>query len=305
MRHDAPGERSNVRDGEGPGKSKRSGAKVGTPASPERRRLLRRAAVGAAVALGGGAAIARGNRLDVHAPPPSPGSGRASAPLRVALLTDVHAPHDWFDFADLVAATRAFDPHLVLVVGDAINRRGDEALVRAYEALPARLGKFSTLGNWEYQGRCDFSRLRTEYDRAGVRLLVNEVATVDHDGEPIRLVGLDDFLHGRPAVDLTAAAPTATGSDAAPRTLLLAHCPELFDHAARRSTAPFTALAGHTHGGQIAPFGRAILTPPGSGAYVKGWYERAGHRLYVSRGLGNSDIPFRIGSPPELALLTL
>jgi len=267
--------------------------------------MLRRAAVGAAVALGGGAAIARGNRLDVHALPASPAPGRASAPLRVALLTDVHAPHDWFDFAELAAATRAFDPHLVLVVGDAINRRGDEALVRAYEALPARLGKFSALGNWEYQGRCDFGRLRTEYDRAGVRLLVNEVASVDHEGESVRLVGLDDFLHGRPLVERLSDSPPATANDAAPRTLLLAHCPELFDHAVRRATAPFTALAGHTHGGQIAPFGRAIVTPPGSGGYVKGWYARAGQRLYVSRGLGNSDIPFRIGSPPELALLTL
>ena len=74
---------------------------------------------------------------------------------------------------------------------------------------------------------------------------------------------------------------------------------------ARHTTAPFTAFAGHTHGGQIAPFGVALVTPPGSGAYVKGWYGAGGQRLYVSRGLGNSDIPFRIGSPPELALLTL
>ena len=162
------------------------------------------------------------------------------------------------------AATRAFDPHLVLVVGDAINRLGDERLVRAYDALPARLGKFAALGNWEYQGACDFGRLRAEYDRAGVRLLVNEHATVDHEGEPLRIVGLDDFLHGRPTVDLVARGVAKGAAAAAPRTLVLAHCPALFD-AVRRSVAePFTAFGGPTHGGQIAPFGVAIVTPPGS-----------------------------------------
>jgi predicted MPP superfamily phosphohydrolase len=218
------------------------------------------------------------------------------------VLTDVHAPHYWFAFETLAAAARAFDPHLVLVVGDALNRRGDEGLVRAYEALPARLGRFAAIGNWEYQGRCDMDALRSEYDRAGVRLLLNETATVDHAGEPLRLVGLDDLLHGRPAVNLLEAAPDARS---APRTLMLAHCPALFDRAAAATPAPFTAFAGHTHGGQIAPFGRALITPPGSGGYVKGWSGDDRQRLFVSRGLGNSDIPFRVGSPPELALITL
>lgn len=260
---------------------------------------------GAVASLAGGAAVVRSNRLDVRAvaePGSAPGAGE---PLRVALVTDMHAPHDWFAFSELAAATRAFDPHLVLIAGDAINRRGDEGLVRAYDALPARLGKFAALGNWEYQGLCDIVRLRAEYEAAGVRLLINEEATVDHGGERLRVVGLDDFLHGRPFMDVVASSSRTAAAADAPRTLLMAHCPELFDHAARHTTAPFTAFAGHTHGGQIAPFGVALVTPPGSGRYVKGWYGTGRQRLYVSRGLGNSDIPFRIGSPPELALLTL
>ncbi|HET7457019.1 MAG TPA: metallophosphoesterase [Gemmatimonadaceae bacterium] len=276
------------------------------PASPSRRRLLRGAAAATALAATGGALVVSGNRLDVHRvpTPDSPRSDGSREPLRVALLTDVHAPHDWFAFDELAAATRAFDPHVVLVVGDAINRRGDEQLVRAYGALPARLAKLAVLGNWEYQGRCDVAALRAEYDSAGVRLLVNESATIDHGGELVAILGLDDYLRGRPRLSLlTGLASSASAS--APRTLVMAHCPALFDTARQLVKAPFVALSGHTHGGQIAPFGRALVTPPGSGAYVKGWYGDASQRLYVSRGLGNSDIPFRVGSPPELALLTL
>lgn len=278
---------------------------MSAPSSPSRRRLLRGAVAGAVASLAGGAAVVRSNGLDAHAVP-APGSAPgAGEPLRVALVTDMHAPHDWFAFSELAAATRAFDPHLVLIVGDSINRRRDEPLVRAYDALPARLGKFAALGNWEYQGRCDMGRLRAEYESAGVRLLINEEATVDHGGERVRVVGLDDLLHGRPSLDVVASPSRMAAASDATRTLVMAHCPELFDHAVRHTTAPFTAFAGHTHGGQIAPFGVALITPPGSGRYVKGWYGAGRQRLYVSRGLGNSDVPFRIGSPPELALLTL
>ena len=68
------------------------------PASPSRRRLLRGAAAATALAATGGALVVSGNRLDVHRvpTPDAPPSDRSREPLRVALLTDVHAPHDWF-----------------------------------------------------------------------------------------------------------------------------------------------------------------------------------------------------------------
>jgi predicted MPP superfamily phosphohydrolase len=60
-------------------------------------------------------------------------------------------------------------------------------------------------------------------------------------------------------------------------------------------------LSGHTHGGQIAPFGIAIKLPHGSGGYVSGWSRDDGGPLYVSRGIGTSLVPIRIGATPELA----
>jgi predicted MPP superfamily phosphohydrolase len=268
-----------------------------------RRRFLAHLAAAAATSAAGGAGLASANVLDAarSASPAAPPAGA----IRVALLTDMHAPHFWFALEELAGAVAAFDPHLVVVAGDAFNRRGDEALVRAYEQLPARVGKFASLGNWEYQGDCDLVRLRREYERAGVRLLVNESATADVDGQRVHIVGLDDLLRGRPTL-----APIRPAGPLPDRTLVVAHCPALFDAVVAAATpgdAPLVALSGHTHGGQIAPFGRALVTPPGSGRYLKGWYGAPGgrHHLYVSRGLGNSDVPFRIGSRPELPLLTV
>lgn len=226
-------------------------------------------------------------------------------PLRVALATDMHGPNNYVAQAHLLRAVAAFQPHLLCVVGDAVDDRGDEPLVARYADIEAPLGKFAVLGNWEYEGNCDIDRLRRAYDRAGISLMVNDHVTVDHGGEPVDIVGFDDWLAGEPNPGLVTR--LGPGDATAPRALVLVHCPVAFDTLAPVAPRPIITLAGHTHGGQIAPFGVAIVRPAGSGRYVKGWYgtPRGSHHLYVSRGLGNSGPPFRIGSRPEIALLTL
>ncbi|MFN8967247.1 MAG: hypothetical protein ACK5XR_00570 [Pseudanabaena sp.] len=64
---------------------------------------------------------------------------------------------------------------------------------------------------------------------------------------------------------------------------------------------PQYMLSGHTHGGQLSFFGIAPILPPRSGKYVSGWYQNNAIFLYVSRGLGISILPIRIGSVPEIA----
>jgi predicted MPP superfamily phosphohydrolase len=225
------------------------------------------------------------------------------APVRVALITDMHGPHNWIDTDHLTSRVQAFRPDLICIVGDAVDRRGDEPLVGAYAAMTAPLGKFATLGNWEYQGECDLRVLTREYERAGVRLMVNERLRLNRPDGPLDLVGLDDWRAGTPDYSLVARLPAA--EPGGPRALVLSHCPVGFDAVVRVAPRSTVVLSGHTHGGQIAPFGVALVLPEGSGRYVSGAYTAGPHTLYVSRGLGNSGPPFRVGARPELALLTI
>jgi hypothetical protein len=66
-------------------------------------------------------------------------------------------------------------------------------------------------------------------------------------------------------------------------------------------------LAGHYHGGQVkvkllgvplSPF--RLVTK-----YLEGPFRRGRSRMYVSRGLGTTGPPVRIGSRPELTLFRL
>jgi predicted MPP superfamily phosphohydrolase len=67
-------------------------------------------------------------------------------------------------------------------------------------------------------------------------------------------------------------------------------------------------LAGHTHGGQIVlPGGWAPVAPQGplSRRYLTGRHALAnGAELLVSRGVGNSGVPLRYGSPSEVLVCT-
>ena len=86
---------------------------------------------------------------------------------------------------------------------------------------------------------------------------------------------------------------------------MASHCPALFDDLPVAPLTKAVMISGHTHGGQIAPFGKALVTPKGSGSYVHGRYQRHGHTLFVTSGIGTSGVPLRIGAPPEILVLDL
>jgi len=267
---------------------------AGAAARVTRRRFLQLGALTAlGAAAGSGRYVAASNALEVtHTDIELPGVG---PPFTIALLSDLHAPQPLFDWDAVVTASNAARPDLVLIVGDAINRRGDEHLVEAYAPLWARHGKHAVVGNWENWGRVRRHTLAGHYARADSAWLDNDLTELPQLA--LRIVGLDESTNGWPDRSLVADAPDTS------LTVVMHHSPGAFDHLPLPAESPLLMVSGHTHGGQLAPFGRALVVPPGSGRYLRGLYGRGRHRLYVSRGLGNSHIPLRIGSRPELAIL--
>jgi uncharacterized protein len=65
-------------------------------------------------------------------------------------------------------------------------------------------------------------------------------------------------------------------------------------------------LSGHTHGGQIRlPFLPPVHLPPLGKKYIEGHFQLGRTQLYVNRGIGTVDMPFRFNCPPEITVLTL
>jgi predicted MPP superfamily phosphohydrolase len=129
------------------------------------------------------------------------------------------------------------------------------------------------------------------------------------DNDSIRIVQFTDLhLHDVGHHERAVAARTnalrpdliALTGDSVDRSSALPPLAEFLDANAR---IPFVMmLAGHTHSGQLAPFGHAVWRPRGSGRYVSGWYRDPNRvSMYVSRGIGTSVVPIRLGAVPEIA----
>ncbi|MGB4138298.1 MAG: metallophosphoesterase, partial [Saccharofermentanales bacterium] len=89
-------------------------------------------------------------------------------------------------------------------------------------------------------------------------------------------------------------------------TVLLSHRPELFD--VYVDCGVDLVLSGHAHGGQFRlPFVGGIVAPD-QGLFPKydaGLYAAESTNMIVSRGIGNSIIPFRFNNRPEVVLIVL
>lgn len=226
--------------------------------------------------------------------------------LRVVFLTDLQ-----FDASNrrerrLLDTLERLDPDLLLFGGDFCNvpywmTAYRDRATRACSILvemPARYAKIGVWGNNDIPEVIGPLMAKTD-----VEILENRWLTVSIDGHELSVAGLDDPVTGRARWDELLASPPP-----APR-LLLAHSPDAFAEAARRGF-PVT-LAGHTHGGQIRhPFAsllpqRFLKLKKGTPPYRAGLYRDGEAQLYVSRGIGMSNLKFRFLCPPEVTLVNL
>lgn len=275
----------------------------GTAAPPRvgRRALMRgclaAGAAGAAVAVDGTLITPRRLATSHHVFGGA-ANGRGGRPLRLVQLSDLHLHGIGTLERQLLARIHEAHADLIVITGDTVDRPDALPILAALLAeLPSAPRKLAILGNWEHRCGAAGDELTRTYERHGVELLVNRSVDVAHDGRTLLVTGLDDLVLGRP--DPAVALAAATRRD---HHLVLAHCPAARDALGLPPEHPATlVLSGHTHGGQIAPFGFATWRPAGSGRYVAGWYTDAGGPpLYVSRGVGTSLMPVRIGAVPEM-----
>jgi len=216
--------------------------------------------------------------------------------ITIAQVSDLHTSSFGSVEKNTLTALREVRPDVIVITGDAIDERGSlPALDSFLKQLPNAV-KIATLGNWEYWAEVDLEELRDVYSKNGVTLLVNDCMTVSAKGAVINVIGLDDYTAGRADLSL------AVGRCEVEHPIVLAtHSPGLFDKTPPIPTESISlVLAGHTHGGQLAFGKQALYTPRGSGSFVTGWYQTQWGDLYVSRGVGTSVLPLRLGARPEL-----
>ena len=278
--------------------------------------LLKRAALGGAgfSAVVGGAMLAQAYapaQLNTH----RAGLRGLTAPLRVALLSDLHhgpliglrQVRGWIDKAMSLQAD------VVLLLGDFVDLDLGSAMPGAFldelARLRAPLGVWGVWGNHDYAsfGRKDPApsapdwpsireRFAAELGARGIQILREEGVLLRPD---VFLGGVDDLYFGQPD-----AAMALRHAPAGAARVMMSHNPDYLAHAPPRFDL---MLSGHTHGGQVRlPLVGALVVPSQYGQrFAQGWITSGDLRGFVSRGLGLTTLPFRNLCPSEIVLLDL
>lgn len=230
---------------------------------------------------------------------------RAFDGLTLVQLSDLHlgpVPSLDTSLQMVQAAIRTaieLQPGLIAVTGDFVRRTGwEESLLEALRPLSAPLGVFGVRGNHDwYRGVEHVTALAAA---AGLRMLVNESAVVQRDGESLFIAGVDD-LYGQHQDLGRALAEVPRGA----AVILLAHEPDFADTAALDDRIVLQ-LSGHSHGGQVrVPLLEATWLPRYGQKYPAGRYQIGGLQLYTNRGIGVVGPAIRFNCRPEVTLFTL
>jgi predicted MPP superfamily phosphohydrolase len=282
-----------------------------TDVDPQRRLFLARAGgVLPLAAVGSGPAGTAASVLQLgvtEVEVPIAGLPPALDGLSILQLTDVHLG----TFIDVDQVQRAVDAvkdrgiDLVVLTGDIADDY--DKLGPALDAictLEPTLGSYAIYGNHEvYRGR---ERCHDIYAGSRVKLLREDGVVLEKDGAKLWLGGCDDPAtlgeEHRSFLAKTVQNTVATRPEGVDASILLSHRPEGFEEAARQGID--LTLAGHTHGGQVAVFGRSVFSPMLPESYLLGPYTSGSSHLYTSAGLGHW-FPFRLNCPCEAAVITL
>jgi predicted MPP superfamily phosphohydrolase len=245
--------------------------------------------------------------------------------LRLVAIADIHSggPHMSEARVDKVvdlANSLGGDAHLLL--GDykathhfVMTPVPYERTASAFARLKSSLGTHAILGNHDWwddpvaqKRRAGPVHAQIALEAEGIPVYENSGVRLEKDGHPFWLLGLADLVALR-----NPGRGNFTGRDDLPKALslvnddapivLMIHEPDAFINVPPRVSV---TLAGHTHGGQVRLFGYSPIVPSSYGnRFAYGHVEEEGRHLFISGGLGCSNIPVRLGVPPEIMVLDL
>lgn len=232
-------------------------------------------------------------------------SDKVTAPVRLAVVSDLHSCAYGEGQRTLLDAVDAQAPDAVLLTGDIVDDELPEE--NAWTAVAALAETYPCLyvtGNHEWW-IADTERVLRQMEALGVTVLRGDQASLTLNGQSVAFCGIDDPDSGESETQLAEVGSSVTG-DAF--TVLLAHRPERIDSYLEY---PFDLiLSGHAHGGQWRIPGLLNgLYAPHQGLfprYAGGRYDFDGAVFIVSRGLAREStrVP-RMFNRPELVIVDI
>ena len=235
---------------------------------------------------------------------------------RIVQFSDAHvATFDgWLDdmVPQIVDSINAQKGDMIVFTGDLQNLRPDELApkVAQLRQLHAPDGVYSILGNHDYATYldCDEATKKKndqktqQLERKMWTLLMNEHRIIRRDSDSIVIAGMENWGVQKRMPRNGDVRKTMKGISPKSFTVMLQHDPNAWRAKILPECNAQLTLSGHTHGGQFSLFGWT----PANFTYSEcfGTYYEGDRAICVSSGLGGI-IPFRLGQPGEIVVITL
>lgn len=235
---------------------------------------------------------------------------------RLVQISDIHArsyANRQKSLLRVVEIINSQNPDLIAFTGDIITLDASELgpIKEILKELKAKDGIVAVVGNHDYGIYSDPSHKRLsgeilsdvikEEKTMGWNVLMDENIKISRNQDSIAVVGVQNTSPSRHFPSKGSLNKASEGTEGMFR-ILLTHDPMHWEAEILGKDYPLT-LSGHTHAMQFSLLGwcpsRYIFKQ------YRGLYSEGQQHLYVNIGLGETIFPFRIGTRPEITLITL
>lgn len=204
---------------------------------------------------------------------------------------------------EIVDEINLINPDIVIFTGDLIDKDFDvsdediEDLTLLLNNINSKYGKYAIIGNHDYVRDDDI--LNDIYNNSSFVLLKNSYDVIYGDNnDRLFIGGVDTYSYDKADIDRTM--EYFEDNEDIDYKIILVHEPDYIDTITSKYNVNLV-LAGHSHNGQInIPFIKEMFLPYGSNKYYENYYIVNDTPLYVSSGIGESRINFRLFNRPSI-----
>jgi len=232
--------------------------------------------------------------------------------FKIVHITDIHYGRtiNKKELNDLVEKINLIKPDIVVLTGDLIDKESDitdkdiKIISKAFSKIDATIGKYAIKGNHDYK----YKKWDILMENSGFINLNDKYELIyGNENDYILLSGMSTNIYGKKNIEdkVKIYEDFINNSEIKPNySILLMHEPDFIDSFNYNNYN--IVLAGHSHNGQVRlPFIGAIVKPNYGKKYYDNYYKLKNTDLYVSSGLGVSEVNFRLFNRPTFNLYRL